>query len=124
MTKLIDYEQFCGSSATDKDGEVVLLPSDQRITARKLAEVADRISSLHRKLNLQPDFQVMEGSSPYLLVDVRPEVEVEMCAIQYSINLPLERLKEGKEEDVALLQREGKGRPIYMICRFNELHAS
>ena len=39
MTELIDYEQFCGSSATDKDGEVALLPLDQRITARKLAEV-------------------------------------------------------------------------------------
>merc|ERR1719239_177399 len=63
------------------------------------------------------DVQVMEGSSPYLLVDVRPEVEVEMCAIQNSINLPLERLKEGREEDVSLLQRDGKGRPVYMICR-------
>ena len=63
----------------------------------------------------------MEGSSPYLLVDVRPEVEVEMCAIQNSINLPLARLKEGREEDVALLQSKGKGQPIYMICRFKEL---
>ena len=67
------------------------------------------------------DVQVMGGSSPYLLVDVRPEVEVEMCAIQNSINLPLERLKEGREEDAALLQRDGKGRPVYMICRFKEL---
>jgi len=98
VTKLIDYEQFCGSGATDKDAEVVLLSSDQRVTARQLAEV-------------------MEGSSPYLLVDVRPEVEVEMCAIQNSINLPLARLKEGREEDVALLQSKGKGQPIYMICR-------
>jgi len=98
VTKLIDYEQFCGSGATDKDAEVVLLSSDQRVTARQLAEV-------------------MEGSSPYLLVDVRPEVEVEMCAIQNSINLPLARLKEGREEDVDLLQSKGKGRPIYMICR-------
>ena len=42
VTKLIDYEQFCGSSATDKDGEVVLLTPDQRVTARQLAEVADQ----------------------------------------------------------------------------------
>merc|ERR1719430_2570762 len=38
VSKLIDYEQFCGSSATDKDGKVVLLPPDQRVTARQLAE--------------------------------------------------------------------------------------
>jgi len=42
VSKLIDYEQFCGSSATDKDGKVVLLPPDQRVTARQLAEVAGR----------------------------------------------------------------------------------
>ena len=58
------------------------------------------------------------SKSQHLLVDVRPEVEVEMCAIQNSINLPLARLKEGREEDVALLKREGKDQPIYMICRF------
>jgi len=98
VTKLIDYEQFCGSSATDKDGEVVLLTPDERVTARQLAEK-------------------MGSNSPYLLVDVRPEVEVEMCSIQNAVNLPLARLKEGREEDAALLQREGKSRPIYMICR-------
>jgi len=59
----------------------------------------------------------MGSNLPYLLVDVRPEVEVEMCSIQNSVNLPLARLKEGREEDAALLQREGKSRPIYMICR-------
>ena len=62
----------------------------------------------------------MGSNSPYLLVDVRPEVEVEMCSIQNAVNLPLARLKEGREEDAALLQKEGKDRPIYMICRFKE----
>jgi len=98
VTRLIDYEQFCGSSATDKDGEVKLLPLAQRVKAGQLAEMMDR--------NL-----------PYLLVDVRPEVEVEMCAISNSINLPLARLKEGREEDTALLQNERKGCPVYVICR-------
>ena len=119
MTKLIDYEQFCGSSATDKDGEVVLLPPDQRATARQLAEVAAQTS---QKANLATDGQKMGSNSPYLLVDVRPEVEVEMCSIPNSVNLPLARLKEGREEDAALLQREGEGRPVYMICRFRESH--
>ena len=66
----------------------------------------------------------MGSNSPCLLVDVRPEVEVEMCSIQNSLNLPLARLKEGREGDVALLQREGKDRSIYMICRFKEFHDS
>ena len=65
---------------------------------------------------------MMESGSPHLLVDVRPEVEVEMCVIPNSTNLPLARLKEGREEDAALLQRGGKDRPIYMICRFKEFH--
>ena len=64
----------------------------------------------------------MGSNSPYLLVDVRPEVEVEMCSIQNAVNLPLARLKEGREEDAALLQRGGKSRPIYMICRYKEFH--
>jgi len=59
----------------------------------------------------------MDRNLPYLLVDVRPEVEVEMCAISNSINLPLARLKEGREEDTALLQNERKGCPVYVICR-------
>jgi len=98
VTELIDYEQFCGSSATDKDGEVALLPFDQRITARKLAEV-------------------IKNQTRHLLVDVRPEVEMELCSIPNSINLPLARLKEGKDEDVDRLRREGEGKPIYIICR-------
>lgn len=64
---------------------------------------------------------MMDRNLPYLLVDVRPEVEVEMCAISNSINLPLARLKEGREEDTALLQNERKGCPVYVICRFKEL---
>jgi len=98
VTELIDYEQFCGASATDKDGEVALLPFDQRITARKLAEV-------------------IENETPHLLLDVRPEVEMELCSIPNSINLPLARLKEGKDEDVDRLRRQGEGKPIYVICR-------
>ena len=46
VTRLIDYEQFCGSSATDKDGEVKLLPLAQRIKAGQLAEVASTIIAL------------------------------------------------------------------------------
>ena len=64
----------------------------------------------------------MGSNSPYLLVDVRPEVEVEMCSIQNAVNLPLARLKEGREEDAALLQRGGKSQPIFMICRFKDFH--
>ena len=117
MTELIDYEQFCGSSATDKDREVALLPFDQRITARKLAEVVFTQSISVLKHRRSRHLQVIENGTPHLLVDVRPEVEMELCSIPNSINLPLARLKEGKYEDVDRLRREGKGKPIYMICR-------
>ena len=117
VTELIDYEQFCGSSATDKDGEVALLPFDQRITARKLAEVVFTQSFPVFNQRRSPIFQVIKNETPHLLVDVRPEVEMELCSIPNSINLPLARLKEGKDEDVDRLRREGEGKPIYIICR-------
>ena len=60
---------------------------------------------------------MIKNEIPHLLVDVRPEVEMELCSIPNSINLPLPRLKEGKDEDVDRLRREGQGNPIYIICR-------
>ena len=60
---------------------------------------------------------MIKNQTRHLLVDVRPEVEMELCSIPNSINLPLARLKEGKDEDVDRLKREGEGKPIYMICR-------
>ena len=62
-------------------------------------------------------FQVIENETPHLLLDVRPEVEMELCSIPNSFNLPLARLKEGKDEDIDRLRREGQGKQIYLICR-------
>ena len=57
VTELIDYEQFCGAAATDKDGEVTLLPPEERITVQQLSAI--------------------KGSEePHLVVDVRPEVAI------------------------------------------------
>ena len=60
---------------------------------------------------------MIKNQTRHLLVDVRPEVEMELCSIPNSINLPLARLKEGKDEDVDRLRREGEGKSIYLICR-------
>lgn len=32
ITKLIDYVRFCGSSATDKTPDLLLIPFDERLT--------------------------------------------------------------------------------------------
>jgi len=100
VTGLIDYEQFCGAGPTDKDVGLSLLPPSERVTVEHLAAV--------RKENLQ-----------HLVVDVRPEVEMEMCSLTGSINLPLTQLQGGIEETELRkkLQHDGHHVPLYLICR-------
>lgn len=94
ITKLMDYEQFCGMAATDKDsGLKILLPS-QRIS------VVD-FKNLHEKDNL--------------LIDVRSANEFEICQLPNSINVPIKLLLADKiEENLRNLLREKK---IYVVCR-------
>ena len=61
--------QFCGSKATDKDDEIRLLTRSDRISAAEFSEV--------RKPN-------------HILVDVRTEPEMKICAIENSLNIPMQ----------------------------------
>ncbi|XP_018553323.1 adenylyltransferase and sulfurtransferase MOCS3 [Lates calcarifer] len=108
VTKLVDYESFCGSAATDKCRKLNLLPRDQRITVQ--------------------DYQsIMDKAVPHLLLDVRPLVEVEICHLPFSLNIPLSSLEERKTEHIQLFQERisqlkqqmaGDCRPpVYVICK-------
>ncbi|XP_075964360.1 adenylyltransferase and sulfurtransferase MOCS3 [Anarhichas minor] len=108
VTQLVDYEAFCGSAATDKCRKVNLLSRDQRIT-------------------VQDYKSIMENAEPHLLLDVRPRVEVDICHLPLSLNIPLSSLEERKSEHIQLLQErigqlkrqmEGDCRPpVYVICK-------
>ncbi|XP_056282535.1 adenylyltransferase and sulfurtransferase MOCS3 [Pseudoliparis swirei] len=108
VTQLVDYEAFCGSAASDKCRKLHLLSGDQRITVQDYKSIIDK-------------------AEPHLLLDVRPLVEVDICHLPFSLNIPLSRLEERKSEHIRLLQErisqlkqqmEGDCRPpVYVICK-------
>lgn len=89
--------QFCGSKATDKDDEIRLLTRSDRISAAEFSEV--------RKPN-------------HILVDVRTEPEMKICAIENSLNIPMQELD--KDETIETLKRllnDDNGSDIFVVCR-------
>lgn len=108
VTQLVDYEAFCGSAATDKCCKLNLLSTDQRIT-------------------VQDYKSIMDSTGPHLLLDVRPLVEVDICHLPFSLNIPLSSLEDRKSEHLQLLQERisqlkqqmaGDCRPpVYVICK-------
>uniref|UniRef100_A0A8C6VXT7 Adenylyltransferase and sulfurtransferase MOCS3 n=1 Tax=Nothobranchius furzeri TaxID=105023 RepID=A0A8C6VXT7_NOTFU len=108
VTRLVDYEAFCGSAATDKCRKLNLLSKGQRISVQEYKSIVDT-------------------SVPHLLLDVRPLVEVDICHLPISLNIPLSGLEERRSEDIRLLQERisqlkqqmaGDGQPaVYVICK-------
>uniref|UniRef100_A0A672IPG2 Adenylyltransferase and sulfurtransferase MOCS3 n=1 Tax=Salarias fasciatus TaxID=181472 RepID=A0A672IPG2_SALFA len=70
---------------------------------------------------------ILDDAGPHLLLDVRPLVEVDICHLPFSLNIPLSSLEERKSEHLQLLrervgqlkrQMAGGGRPpVYVICK-------
>lgn len=101
ITKLIDYEQFCGMRASDKDFALELLPAERRIT------VDEYIKSF-----------IM--SDKHFLIDVRSEHEFEICKLSGAENFPI-RIFTGRDDSVRqrLIDRiiKEKIEEICVICR-------
>ncbi|XP_036605184.1 adenylyltransferase and sulfurtransferase MOCS3 [Trichosurus vulpecula] len=108
VTRLQDYEAFCGSSATDKCRSLQLLSQEERV------------STAHYK-------RVLDAGEPHLLLDVRPKVEVDICCLPHALHIPLSHLERRDVESLELLRdaiRKGKQNiqkgtlfPIYVICK-------
>uniref|UniRef100_A0A3P9JGN4 Adenylyltransferase and sulfurtransferase MOCS3 n=1 Tax=Oryzias latipes TaxID=8090 RepID=A0A3P9JGN4_ORYLA len=108
VTRLVDYEAFCGSAATDKCRKLNLLSKDQRITVQDYKSIID-------------------STGPHILLDVRPLVEVEICSLPSSLNIPLSSLEEKKSKDIQLLQEKisqvkqqmagDQQAPVYVVCK-------
>lgn len=86
LTKLIDYEQFCGMKASDKDLKLTILNDTERITVTELNEIVTE-------------------KRPHLLIDVRSSNEFEICHIESSINIPLHSLEKKCTNDLELNQK-------------------
>ena len=68
IVSLIDYEKFCGSCADDKVHNVSLLDAEDRISCQ--------------------DYKVLlDSRSKHLLVDVRDNVEFDICHLQNAISI-------------------------------------
>ncbi|XP_030639554.1 adenylyltransferase and sulfurtransferase MOCS3 [Chanos chanos] len=108
VTELQNYESFCGSAATDKCRRLNLLPKEQRITVLEYKSIQD-------------------SSAPHLLLDVRPSVEVDICHLSHSLNIPLASLENKKSGDIDQLREKISALktqmktdlevPVFVVCK-------
>ncbi|XP_033095358.1 adenylyltransferase and sulfurtransferase MOCS3-like [Anneissia japonica] len=105
VTELIDYEQFCGASATDKCQKLNLLDKTDHVTVEHLLSVSTT-------------------NTPSVYIDVRPQVEFDICHLKNFQNIPLNKI--ASEEHIALLNQqitslcanEEKGQlTVYILCK-------
>lgn len=93
ITELIDYVQFCGMAATDKDSGLNLLSESERISVENFSKL----------------------ESDRLLIDVRSANEFEICQLPGSINLPIKSLLAGRIDNELKNQMEQK--EVFVVCR-------
>ncbi|KAK0050293.1 adenylyltransferase and sulfurtransferase MOCS3 [Biomphalaria pfeifferi] len=109
ISQLIDYEQFCGAKATDKDHKLHLLERSQRISAKEYSEMVN-------------------SKKPHVLVDVRPAIELDICQLPHPvINIPFTSLSRNITEvkDQLLLKLKELSSddfhdytvPVVCVCR-------
>lgn len=108
VTRLQDYEAFCGSSATDKCRALKLLSPEERISVTDYK-------------------QLLDSGAPHVLLDVRPQVEVDICRLQHSLHIPLNQLERRDADSLELLgaalrkgkqnSQEGAALSLYVICK-------
>lgn len=102
ITELIDYEQFCGQRASDKDLSLEILSPDQRISVGQY-------------------YEMTLTKMPHLLIDVRSENEFEICKLEESINIPIKAFQNdalGEDAEKLLNRiREEKTPAVIFLCR-------
>lgn len=74
LRELPDYAAFCGMEAADKCRVLNILDKHERIS----------VSELH---------ELVSSAMKHILVDVRNPVELDICALPNSVNIPLNRLR-------------------------------
>ncbi len=108
ITQLIDYEQFCGAKATDKTKQLKLLTDEDRITVQEYKNY-------------------MSEGKPHVLIDVRVPVQVRICQLPNSSNIPLDEFKLRLDATVNKIKSEvenvkgklpkGSKIPVVLLCK-------
>ncbi|XP_004585959.2 adenylyltransferase and sulfurtransferase MOCS3 [Ochotona princeps] len=108
VTALQDYEAFCGASATDRCRSLQLLSPEERISVTDYK-------------------QLLDSGAPHLLLDVRPQVEVDICGLPHALHVPLKHLERRDAQSLELLAeavrerrrdaREGAALSVFVICK-------
>ena len=99
VDKLIDYVQFCGAGAHDKDEPLRLLHNEEdRISVHQLSDI------------------LKEGKS--VVVDVRSKPEMQICSLPNTMNIPIGDVE--KSDALDLLKKkmtESQSNSLYVLCR-------
>ncbi|KAG4079095.1 hypothetical protein HA402_001066 [Bradysia odoriphaga] len=99
ITKLIDYEQFCGMKASDKDTNLNVLDRCDRITVEQYRAIVDE--------QLQ-----------HILIDVRSSNEFAICSLPNSVNIPIKDILSDKTFPSIVENLKSKEKlPIFVVCR-------
>ncbi|KAI8905910.1 hypothetical protein EDD86DRAFT_248853 [Gorgonomyces haynaldii] len=71
IVDLIDYVQFCKQGPNDKAPSIKVLGPEKRISTREYQQLA----------------------KPHFLLDVRPQIQFDICSLPNATNIPLDRLE-------------------------------
>ncbi|KAB0790789.1 hypothetical protein PPYR_04790 [Photinus pyralis] len=98
ITKLIDYEQFCGTRAHDKVINIEILSNSECMNVIQFSKVYEQAP---------------------IVIDVRPSVEYEMCHLTNSINIPYQDIEKDEHLDFLkeLLAIHSGEKDVYVLCR-------
>lgn len=98
ITRLIDYEQFCGARATDKDFHLELLEHDERIPVDELQ-------------------MARQSGRTHVLIDVRSANEFEICHLPDSLNIPIKDIMDKRLAADMVERLAAETQPIFVVCR-------
>ncbi|SAM01166.1 hypothetical protein [Absidia glauca] len=99
ITKLIDYVEFCGAGADDKNITQSVLGPNERVSATEYNHV-------------------LETNRAHVLLDVRPALQLDICNLPHSLNIPIDELDKriGELQDI-MKQQSIEGKDVYVVCR-------
>lgn len=104
ITSLVDYELFCGGAASnDKPSALQLVSAEKHIEIDAYAR------------------DIYHQKKKHILLDVRPSLHYDICAVQPSVNIPLSEIDSRVEEIKKMVEdsKDENGNPssLYVICR-------
>ncbi|XP_043252721.1 adenylyltransferase and sulfurtransferase MOCS3 [Colletes gigas] len=104
IQELIDYEQFCGAKANDKDPKLTILKNEERIS----------VEEYNATLKL--------GTKPHMLIDVRSPEEFQICRLKNSVNVPLNEINNNErimliKNKMQEMRKDHDEIGLYVMCR-------